>query len=434
MNKVTAPLREVKRARFLVATTLALVVGALVAGAVVFTPARADGSDFSLNFAAADPASYYHTGVNEGNETVANTLRCGSGTTCASSTTDTSLEPGDFQCGDRVIFFTKVRVGSGASGTQSIDIHYSWDAEPTGQPGVGYSDIIAVGISNVDAPTGAPFASAQASETGNINLDGNEDAFLVPGSEQFGPSGSAFGVDAEELLGIVRVTNLNANDELIVRLDVRFSCYGDDPTGNLHAEIDWAETTGGDCENGQDDQSDDSCVNVGQQDVPMIGLGTFEPATSTPTRTPTNTPANTATHTPTRTRTPTSTPTNTGTQTPTNTPTNTGTQTPTDTPTNTPMHTPTNTPTNTATNTPTRTSEVLPTAVTPSQKLKGDVNCDGKVNSRDALMVLQLSAGLKNILPCIKNADVNLDGRINALDAFLILQFHAALIPHLPPP
>jgi hypothetical protein len=77
---------------------------------------------------------------------------------------------------------------------------------------------------------------------------------------------------------------------------------------------------------------------------------------------------------------------------------------------------------------------VLPTAVTPSQKLKGDVNCDGKVNSRDALMILQLNAGLKNILPCIKNADVNLDGRINALDAFLILQFHAGLINHLPPP
>ncbi len=61
------------------------------------------------------------------------------------------------------------------------------------------------------------------------------------------------------------------------------------------------------------------------------------------------------------------------------------------------------------------------------------MNCDGKVNSRDALMVLQLNAGLKNALPCIKNADVNEDGRINAIDAELILQFHAGLLGHPPP-
>jgi hypothetical protein len=71
---------------------------------------------------------------------------------------------------------------------------------------------------------------------------------------------------------------------------------------------------------------------------------------------------------------------------------------------------------------------------TPDRNIKGDVNCDGKVNSRDALMVLQLNSGLKNILPCIKNADVNNDNRINSLDAFLILEFGAGLIHHLPPP
>jgi hypothetical protein len=87
------------------------------------------------------------------------------------------------------------------------------------------------------------------------------------------------------------------------------------------------------------------------------------------------------------------------------------------------------TPTKTATATPTLISQVSPTIV-PPRNIAGDVNCDGKVNSRDAMMVLQLNSGLKNILPCKKNADVNGDNRINALDALLILQFEAGLIDH----
>ena len=89
--------------------------------------------------------------------------------------------------------------------------------------------------------------------------------------------------------------------------------------------------------------------------------------------------------------------------------------------------------------TPTRTpfSEASPTIVGPTPtpripNLSGDVNCDRKVNSRDALMILQLNAGLKNVLPCIKNADTNCDGAINALDAFLILQHEVGFLNSLP--
>ncbi|MCH7488649.1 MAG: dockerin type I repeat-containing protein, partial [Chloroflexi bacterium] len=63
---------------------------------------------------------------------------------------------------------------------------------------------------------------------------------------------------------------------------------------------------------------------------------------------------------------------------------------------------------------------------------KGDVNCDGKVTSGDAMLVLQLTTGLQSILPCIQNADVNWDSRINSKDAMLILQLHAGLLPGLP--
>ena len=65
--------------------------------------------------------------------------------------------------------------------------------------------------------------------------------------------------------------------------------------------------------------------------------------------------------------------------------------------------------------------------------LPGDANCDDTINSIDAALVLQLSAGLIDSPPCPGSADVNGDGSINAIDAALILQYGAGLIPGLLP-
>jgi hypothetical protein len=46
----------------------------------------------------------------------------------------------------------------------------------------------------------------------------------------------------------------------------------------------------------------------------------------------------------------------------------------------------------------------------------------------DALLILQLSAGLIQTLPNAASADVNNSGSINAIDAQLILQVEASLI------
>lgn len=54
----------------------------------------------------------------------------------------------------------------------------------------------------------------------------------------------------------------------------------------------------------------------------------------------------------------------------------------------------------------------------------GDINTDGKINSADALLVLQSSTGVITLTDTQKLlADVNEDGKINSTDALLILQY-----------
>ena len=57
-----------------------------------------------------------------------------------------------------------------------------------------------------------------------------------------------------------------------------------------------------------------------------------------------------------------------------------------------------------------------------SDKLPGDADCNGEIESIDAVYVLQYSALLIDSVPCPDNADKNGDGAIDALDAALILQ------------
>ncbi|MCH8816079.1 MAG: hypothetical protein IH957_13505 [Chloroflexi bacterium] len=58
----------------------------------------------------------------------------------------------------------------------------------------------------------------------------------------------------------------------------------------------------------------------------------------------------------------------------------------------------------------------------------GDVDCTGETNSIDAALLLQLTAGFVDSLPCADVADVNGDGAITATDATLILQLDAGMI------
>ena len=60
----------------------------------------------------------------------------------------------------------------------------------------------------------------------------------------------------------------------------------------------------------------------------------------------------------------------------------------------------------------------------------GDANCDGVVTSLDAVIVLQVDAGLLDRAPCHTQADASFDGVVNSLDAAIILQREAGLLAH----
>lgn len=64
--------------------------------------------------------------------------------------------------------------------------------------------------------------------------------------------------------------------------------------------------------------------------------------------------------------------------------------------------------------------------------LCGDPTNDGVVNSLDALLILQVNAGLTMLpLPATGAADVDNNGSVGARDASLILQYSAGLIDSL---
>jgi hypothetical protein len=63
----------------------------------------------------------------------------------------------------------------------------------------------------------------------------------------------------------------------------------------------------------------------------------------------------------------------------------------------------------------------------PPSKACGDVNDDGRVNSVDAALILQLEARLITSVANRPSADVNNNGVVNSVDAALILQFEAGL-------
>ena len=259
-------------------------------------PVVAAGGDFRLDFIAAHEDTYNHVSAQE---TAPGALQFDQRDMGAHVREE--LVAAAFACEDRIVFYTAVSVDDSpppANGT--ITLTYHFDARNNGQQAVGYREVIAAGVSLLDFP------GSQTQETGNVGLDGSESVSLLSQQYVRKPHPDPAGVvpadfrsaDAEVLEAKVRVSGLDAGEQLVVRVDVRFACFGNDPTGNLHAALYAAETSNG------------HNIPAGQQDIPMHGLGKL-PGTPTPTPTPSPTPQPprvTATPTPTATAVPTSPP------------------------------------------------------------------------------------------------------------------------------
>lgn len=201
--------RTAPRTMVMLFIALTVIVQAGVFGAF------ASGGDFSLDFIAAEPGTYNHdTGVGG----VYGTRQIGDEVV-------ESLEGGDFACGDKVVFFTEITTDAGASGSQDIQLDFSFLMEPTGQPGAGFVDLVSVSVNPNDS-------------SGNQNLEGDEDASIVSETPDTTPPPSQ-----DTLFATVEVSNLDAGDVLILRLVTLLGCQvGSSPTGNLQADLQSAQT------------------------------------------------------------------------------------------------------------------------------------------------------------------------------------------------
>ncbi|HEX6399257.1 MAG TPA: hypothetical protein VF108_02145 [Actinomycetota bacterium] len=202
------------------------------------TPTELEGGDISLDYVAAGPFTYDHaTGFGDYPTFGYNDRHIDKDDGVVES-----LESGDFECGDYVTFFTEITVDAGAAAEGTIELDYTFGAETTGQPGLGFSDIIDVGVNTPD--------------DGNINEDGDEVATLI--AEGFDSSGY------DQVTGTVEVVGLDPGDVIIVYLIAELTCeQGETPTGNILNAI----------ESGRVTSNDDDRIPVGQQTVPMKTTG-----------------------------------------------------------------------------------------------------------------------------------------------------------------
>jgi hypothetical protein len=199
----------------------------------VFSPSiatvQAATGDFSIDFVAAEPSSYYHN-AGGGAYDVRN----------IGVDVVESLEGGDFACGDTLTYFAEVAVANTQSaindGPQTIEMDFSFLMDTTGQSGVAISDILDVSVNYgtiVDLIDGEDDVDQGISDDGGsvatLIAEDNSDPLYTPGSV---------------LEGTVELNDLEAGEKVVVRIDVLLSCdLVSDPTGNLQAALDGVRLT-----------------------------------------------------------------------------------------------------------------------------------------------------------------------------------------------
>ncbi|HET6949217.1 MAG TPA: hypothetical protein VFI47_02520 [Acidimicrobiales bacterium] len=204
------------------------VLGTLFGG----TPASADGSHLSVDFAAAEPTTYDHS---TGAGGAFNDRTIGQDVV-------ESLQGGDFACGEIVVFFAAVSVDASETEAHTIELDFTFSGQSTGQPGVGFGDLL----------------SASANTPGDSGHVTNLDESVSIVAEDGGHPGS-------DLTATVQITNLGVGDtQFILRLETLLDCTpGETPTGNLQATLDAGRVTA----------PTPDTINTGEQLIPFQQAG-----------------------------------------------------------------------------------------------------------------------------------------------------------------
>jgi hypothetical protein len=218
--------------RFLRYTSIPGVILILLLGSVVVpeTPtALAATGDFSIDWVAAEPSSYNHDtggGAYDVRDIGVDVVE--------------SLQGGDFVCGDIVTFLAAVTVDDTQSAIddepQTIEMDFSFLMDTTGQSGVAIGDIVLVQVN---------YAPIEDLIDGEDNIDQGiiDDGGSVATLTAEWTTGPLF-TAGSELWGTVELTDLEAGEQVVVRVDTKLFCDpGSDPTGNLQADLQAARLT-----------------------------------------------------------------------------------------------------------------------------------------------------------------------------------------------
>lgn len=219
-------------------------------------PAFALGGDFNgVDFAASAPKTYNH-------DTGGGAFDFGA----IGKTNDVveSLEGGDFACGDIVTYLVAFNMATApVEARQTAQFQLSFLADTTGQSGAAHVQVVQAKV-NYGTVQCAPNLSCAAGPGGTdagIVDDHGSTATLL---EQHFENGTGPFTQASELVGTFQLDDLEAGEQVIVRIDTRIGCKpGTSPTGNLQAEIRWVKEVSPTAD----------IVNAGNQTIPFKQIG-----------------------------------------------------------------------------------------------------------------------------------------------------------------
>lgn len=197
----------------------------------------------TVDFAAAEPTSYDH--LYGGGQWRTGTVN---------QHIARSLAGDEFKCGDIVSYLSRYSMDASTSITSlepfTITSEYDFDLDTTGQSGAVLGDVVGVGIDSSDP--------AQVGDENSV-------ATLI--SEVM--TGPMF-TQGSELIAEVSISDLERNEVVIVRIDVKIICDPRlEPTGDLQAKFKDARVT---FKNGSTPVIPAEDVNAGVKTVPLKNL------------------------------------------------------------------------------------------------------------------------------------------------------------------